>query len=141
MEKGIMGGKRIRPIAICVCQESNRFLVAEHCLRGKYYRLLGGAVEFGERGEHAIRCGMREEIHAELDEVRYLGMPENIYVSGWRLNHEITLVYDARLKDACLHDNETFQGNELANLSRSPGNNRLILERENSLSTLKDCLH
>ena len=70
----------IRPIAICVCRDGERILVAEYLEKGRlYYRPLGGAIEFGEHGSEAIQREFREEIAAELRDVRYLGLLENIY--------------------------------------------------------------
>jgi NADH pyrophosphatase NudC (nudix superfamily) len=73
---------KVRPIAICVCRDGERILVAEYFDRKKeqtFYRPLGGTIEFGERGEEAVRRELHEEIAADLGEVRYLGMLENIY--------------------------------------------------------------
>jgi len=78
-----MPEERIRPIAICVCRDADRILVAEYCEQGRlYYRPLGGAIEFGERGEETVRREFCEEIAADLTDVRYLGTLENIYNNG-----------------------------------------------------------
>ena len=111
-----MREEEIRPIAICVCRDGGRILVAEYYERKKeqvFYRPLGGTIEFGERGEAAIRREMREEIAAELSEVSYLGMLENIYTYEGRRGHEIVLVYDARLSDPKFYEEESIQGDEL----------------------------
>jgi NADH pyrophosphatase NudC (nudix superfamily) len=89
-----MREEKIRPVAICVCRKGNRILVAEYQVTRKnqtFYRLLGGTIEFGERGEETVRREFREEIAAELTEVRYLGMLENIYTYEGRGGHEIVL--------------------------------------------------
>jgi 8-oxo-dGTP pyrophosphatase MutT (NUDIX family) len=109
-----MPEKRIRPIAICVCRDGNRILVTEYREEGRlYYRPLGGAIEFGERGEEAIRREFREEISADLSEVRYLGLLENIYTNNGLQAHQIVLVYDGRLMDTSLYKKEVIQGDEL----------------------------
>jgi ADP-ribose pyrophosphatase YjhB (NUDIX family) len=109
-----MRPERIRPIAICVCRDSDRILVTEFYEKGRvYYRPLGGTIEFGERGEDAVRREFREEIAAELAEVRYLGTLENIYTDGEMRGHEIVLVYDGRLTDTSLYKEEVIQGDEL----------------------------
>lgn len=106
--------EKIRPIAICICRDGDRILVAEYCEKGRlYYRPLGGAIEFGEHGDVTIQREFREEIHAELSEVRYLGLLEYIFtVEGLRA-HQIVLVYDGRLSDVTLYEKETLQGDEL----------------------------
>jgi ADP-ribose pyrophosphatase YjhB (NUDIX family) len=106
--------ERIRPIAICVCRDGERILVAEYCEKGRlYYRPLGGAIEFGERGEETVRRELREEIAADLTEVRYLGVLENIYANEGLRAHQIVLVYDGRLTDVSLYEKEVIQGDEL----------------------------
>lgn len=109
-----MSEKKIRPIAICICRDGGRILVAEYCEKGRlYYRPLGGAIEFGEHGDETIQRELREEIRAELTDVRYMGMLENIYITDDRNGHQIVLVYDGRLSDASLYDKDLIQGDEL----------------------------
>ncbi|HTX91499.1 MAG TPA: NUDIX domain-containing protein [Anaerolineales bacterium] len=103
----------IRPIAICVCRDRGRILVAEYCENGRrYYRPLGGAIEFGERGAETVRREFREEIGADLVEVRYLGTLENIYSIDGKRAHQIVLVYDGRFSDPVLYEKEMIQGDE-----------------------------
>ena len=109
-----MREQRIRLIAICVCLHTDRILVAEYPEQGRFfYRPLGGTIEFGERGEAAVRREFREEIGTDLTEVRYLGMLENIYNYKEELGHEIVLAYDGRLVDENLYDQPVIQGDEL----------------------------
>jgi len=111
-----MYAEKIRPIAICVCRDGDRILVAEGRDSKKdqtFYRPLGGTIEFGERGEETVRRELMEEIGATLTEVRYLGMLENIFVYEGRRGHEIVLVYDGKLADRSLYQKELIQGDEL----------------------------
>lgn len=111
-----MREERIRPIAICVCHDGDRILVAEghDSKKGQtFYRPLGGTIEFGERGDETVRREFLEEIAAGLTEVRYLGMLENIFIYEGQRGHEVVLVYDGRLSDAKLYKVETIQGDEL----------------------------
>jgi ADP-ribose pyrophosphatase YjhB (NUDIX family) len=106
--------ERIRPIAICVCRDGERILVTEFNENGRlYYRPLGGTIEFGERGEAAVRREFHEEIQAGLEAVRYLGTLENIYTNDGQRGHEIVLIYDGRLADARLYEKEVILGDEL----------------------------
>ena len=106
--------ERIRPIAICVCRDGERILVTEFCEKDRlYYRPLGGTIEFGERGEEAVRREFSEEISADLTDVRYLGTLENIYTNDGLRGHEIVLVYDGRLTDKGLYKKNVIQGDEL----------------------------
>ena len=109
-----MSEERIRPIAICPCRDGNRILVTEFCEKGRlYYRPLGGAIEFGERGAETVRREFREEIAVELTEIRYLGMLENIYEVEGERAHQIVMVFDGRLSDAGLYEKDIIQGDEL----------------------------
>jgi 8-oxo-dGTP pyrophosphatase MutT (NUDIX family) len=106
---------RIRPITLCVCRDGNRILVAEfrdHKKKQTFYRPLGGAIEFGERSEQAVRREFIEEIGAELTDLRYLGMLENIFTYEGLVGHEIVLLYDGRLVDPAMYEKESFQGND-----------------------------
>jgi 8-oxo-dGTP pyrophosphatase MutT (NUDIX family) len=109
-----MRKERICPIAICVCRDGDRILVAEYREKDRlYYRPLGGTIEFGERAADAVRREFREEINSDLIEVRYLGMLENIYIADGRRGHQIVLVYDGHLSDACLYEKDVIRGDEL----------------------------
>ena len=64
-----MSSNRIRPIAIAVVRNGERFLV-EHgfdSVKNQYYlRPPGGGIEFGEMSVNALRREFREEFDAEL---------------------------------------------------------------------------
>ena len=84
-----------------------------------FYRPLGGTIEFGELGEGTVRREFREEIGADLADVRYLGMLENIFTyEDWR-GHEIVLVYDGRLSDVRFYEKEIIEGDELGKIFRA----------------------
>ncbi|GAA1881554.1 NUDIX hydrolase [Pseudonocardia ailaonensis] len=72
----------------------------------EFYRLLGGGVDFGETGEQALRREFREELGAELDDVRSLGVVENIFTWNAAPGHEVVLMFSARLRDAGLYDRD-----------------------------------
>jgi 8-oxo-dGTP pyrophosphatase MutT (NUDIX family) len=111
-----MRPEKIRPIALCVCRDGDRILVAEgrDSKKGQtFYRPLGGTIEFGERGEEAVRREFREELGADLTDVRYLGMLENIFTYEGRRGHEIVLLYDGRLSDRSLYEKNVVMGDEL----------------------------
>ncbi len=111
-----MREEKIRPIAICVCHHQGRILVAEGRDSKKeeiFYRPLGGTIEFGERGEETVQREFREEIGAELVEIHYLGMLENIFVYEGIRGHEIVLVYDGEFTNPAFYSIEIIQGDEL----------------------------
>ena len=106
----------IRPIAICVCRDGERILVAEGHDSQKsqtFYRPLGGTIEFGERGAETVRREFLEELGSDLDDVRYLGMLENIFTYEGRRGHEVVLVYDGRMVESSFYGMRTFPGDEM----------------------------
>jgi len=100
----------IRPIAICIFRDRDRLFVAEYydALDGKFYRPLGGAIEFGERGHECIVREIREETGAEIKEITYLGTLESIFSFEGKAGHEIVLVYRARFVEPHLYEIESL---------------------------------
>ncbi len=111
-----MRKEAIRTIAICVFRNEERILVSEGVDSVKqepFYRPLGGMIEFGERSEESIRRELREEINAEVSDLRYLGVLENIFVYEAERGHEIVLVYDGKFVDRSLYEKTVIFGDEL----------------------------
>jgi len=82
---------RIRPIAVCVFRQGSRILVETGCDPVKdehFHRPLGGAILFGERSADAVRREVTEELGAEVDEVRLLGVLENLFTFAGQPGHE-----------------------------------------------------
>jgi len=108
--------KVIRPIAICVFLHKGRILVTEavDSKNGQvFHRPLGGTIAFGEHSQDTIRREIREEIDAEVADLRYLGTIENIFTYEGQPGHEIVQVYDGRLADPSLYKQETIEGYEV----------------------------
>ena len=106
---------KIRPLAICVFLNRNRILVAEGydpVKKQKFYRPLGGGIEFSEHSEQTIRRELIEEIGAEVRDLKYLGALENIFVFNGTPGHEIVQVYDGVLKESGLYDQAVIVGQE-----------------------------
>lgn len=105
----------IRPLAICVFRHGDRILVAEgyDSLKEEvFYRPLGGAIEFGERSQEALVRELREELGAEIGDLRYLGAVENIFTYNGKPGHEILLVYDGALVDRTMYERPELEGRE-----------------------------
>jgi ADP-ribose pyrophosphatase YjhB (NUDIX family) len=103
---------RIRPIAIALVMHAGRMLVMEGRDRGRdrtFYRPLGGGIEFGERGEQALRREFRVELDVELGDVRYRGMIESLYELHGHPGHELVLVYEADVTDRALYEREACE--------------------------------
>ena len=108
--------QRIRPLALCVFRRDDKIFVAKGYdahLDQTFYRPIGGRIEFGERGHEAIIREVKEEINANVTEVKYLGMLENIFEYEGESGHEIVVVYDGRFVDENFNDNQfTVQGRD-----------------------------
>lgn len=107
--------ERIRPIAICLFTHQGRILVAEGVdpvKKEKFYRPIGGAIEFGERGAETLIREIQEELKAEISSLRYLGAVENIFTYNGQRGHEIVLVYDGAFVDRSLYDRAELEGLE-----------------------------
>ena len=110
-----MSTAHIRPIAIGIFRQDDRLFVGE-CYEPatgrRFYRPLGGGIEFGERGHAALARELREEIGAEITDVRYLATLENIFTYNGTMGHEIVQVYAARFVDPAFYTNARCAGVE-----------------------------
>ncbi len=100
----------IRPIAICVFRDDDRIFVAQcydPSTEETFYRPLGGAIEFGERGRECIIREVREETRAEIKDLTCVGTIENIFTFDGKPGHEIVLVYEGSFVDPHLYDVES----------------------------------
>jgi len=110
-----MGPGQIRPIAICIFRREDQILVAEWRDPGKdqfFYRPLGGAIEFGERGQQTVERELMEELGAEVADLRYMATLENIFVHNGQQGHEIVLLYEGNLVDCALYEVEAIDGHD-----------------------------
>ncbi len=105
----------IRALAICLFRHDDRILVAEFydpSKRQTFYRPLGGGIEFGEYARDALTREIREELGAEIADVRYLGTLENIFVYNGRRGHEVVFVFDAAFVDQSIYGRAQLDGIE-----------------------------
>jgi 8-oxo-dGTP pyrophosphatase MutT (NUDIX family) len=106
---------RVRAIAICVFCNGDRLLVAEgfdEVKNQKFYRPLGGTIEFGEYSAETVRRELMEEIQAEVTDLEYLGTLENIFTFNGHNGHEIVFIYDGKFTDQGLYTQEVLRGDE-----------------------------
>ena len=93
---------RIRPVALCVFRRGDKIFVAEGYdkkVNKISYRPIGGGIEFGEQAIDTIKREVMEEIEAEVTNLVYLGMLENIFTYEGNPGHEICLMYDGAFVD------------------------------------------
>ncbi|WP_227354327.1 NUDIX hydrolase [Haladaptatus salinisoli] len=102
----------IRPKAFCVVERDGEILVHAHedpKTGERYYRPLGGGIEFGEHSRAAVVREFREEVGAELVEVVRLGVLENLFSYDGRLGHELVVVYDGAFADESLYEKDALE--------------------------------
>lgn len=98
---------RIRPLAICVFRREDGAILAapgfDKVKQQRFYRPLGGEIEFGERAEEAVRREIREELGAEIEDVRLLMVGENIFTFLGAEGHELVWSFEARFTDGSFY--------------------------------------
>ena len=103
----LMRARQIRPIAICLFRHGERLLVSEgfDAAKQSYFcRPLGGGIEFGETSHAAVLREIEEEIGAAIENLRLVGVLENIFMYEGQRGHEIVFVYDAEFVDKTLYE-------------------------------------
>jgi 8-oxo-dGTP pyrophosphatase MutT (NUDIX family) len=103
---------QIRPIVISVFRDGDRLFLAEYydpSSGEKFYRPLGGGIAFGEHSRECIVREIREEMGAEITDLTYVGVIENIFFFDGKPGHEIVLVYEANFADSRLYEVESVR--------------------------------
>lgn len=107
-----MSNKKIRPVALLVAIRNNKILVIaghDYHKHENFYRLIGGGIEFGEIGAEALKREVKEEINAEIKNVKYLGLIENVFNYEGKHMHEIVLLYKADFKDKSIYKSDEIK--------------------------------
>jgi ADP-ribose pyrophosphatase YjhB (NUDIX family) len=110
-----MSQRKIRAVALGVALNGDRVLVRRHLdgvLDPVFYRPVGGTIEFGEHSTEAVRREVREEIGAELVNLRLLACVENLFDYQGAAGHEITFIYRGDFADPALYQREAIPGHE-----------------------------
>jgi ADP-ribose pyrophosphatase YjhB (NUDIX family) len=105
----------IRPKAICIIKKGSKLLLEYSTWPTEndiFYIPLGGQIKYGEYGEDTIQREIKEEIGAEVHNIRYLGTIENIFEASDDIGHEIVLVYKAEFVDPSFYKKTVIQGIE-----------------------------
>ena len=105
----------VRPVALCVIRKNGKLLVFEGYDTAKenhFYRPLGGTVEFGELSADAAAREMAEELNTEVQNVRWLGVIENIFTVHGQTGHEIVMLYEADFVDETMYERSPIWGQE-----------------------------
>ena len=103
---------RIRPIVRCVLRRGEspvEILVAreEDSERGTdIWFPPGGGMDFGETAEEALRREVREELGAEIQNLRLLGVIEPRFQYAGEQHHHLVMIYEGMFSDPAMYDRE-----------------------------------
>lgn len=105
--------QKIRPLALVIIKHQDGVLVTgphhDALKKQNFFRAVGGGVEFGEKAITALKRELKEELDAELINIKYLGVLENVFNFEGRDGHEICFIYQADFKDKKLYNIKQFK--------------------------------
>jgi 8-oxo-dGTP pyrophosphatase MutT (NUDIX family) len=114
--KGQRVASYIRALALVLFRrDDGAILVApgfDKVKQQRFYRPLGGGIEFGERAEDAGRREIREELSAAIDDLKLLGIFENIFTYLGQPGHELVWLYEARFTDPAFYATDALSADE-----------------------------
>jgi 8-oxo-dGTP pyrophosphatase MutT (NUDIX family) len=105
--------REIRAKAVAVVRSGDRVLVERGYDRvsgSRFYRAIGGHIDFGERAAQTVAREWREEYGLTLAEVRPLGVLENLFTYEGRPGHEIVFAFDARVVEPRVYQQDELEG-------------------------------
>ena len=107
--------KLIRPIAISIIRNNNSILVYERTddiSKDKFYRLVGGCIEFGELSRDALKREFEEELSLKIINCKLLSTFESIFTFNTVKMHETVFLYASDFKDSNVYNKKNIEGLE-----------------------------
>jgi ADP-ribose pyrophosphatase YjhB (NUDIX family) len=115
-EKAASVANYIRPLALVLLRrDDGAILVApgyDPVKQQRFYRPLGGGIDFGERAEDAARREIQEELHAEVTDLRLVATFENIFTYLGQPGHELIWLFEGRFADVSMYEKDVLIATE-----------------------------
>lgn len=105
----------IRPLALGVPTRGEEALLAEHedpATGERYYRPVGGGIEFGEHSREAVRREFAEELEVTVTESALLETFERVFTFGGETAHEIWRCYHVEIEEDWPYGRDAFTAYE-----------------------------
>ena len=104
---------------MCLFKHNDKFLFSRHHnlqTDEDFFRPLGGGMEFQELSVETIRREIKEELGAEIRDLVFVDVLENIFDYKGETLHQIIFIYKANFQDIMLYDTNPiyFQEDDLA---------------------------
>lgn len=90
--------EKIRVTAKGIVRRGNKILVIEE-KEDRYFRLIGGGVEFMEKTHETLVREFKEEINVDIKEYKFIDVIENIFCFKEMNMHELCFLYEVVLSD------------------------------------------
>lgn len=106
---------KIRVLALGLIRDGDRLFLSEGYDRvtdKRFYRAIGGGVDFGETSLAALQREFQEELQADLTNIHYLGCLESLFTFNGKAKHEILQVYQCDFVDIAFYQQEEIIFNE-----------------------------
>lgn len=103
----------VRAKAVAVCRNAGRVLVErgyDRVAGSRFYRAIGGHIDFGERAAQTVAREWSEEYGLTLRDVRLLGVLENVFTYEGRPGHEIVFAFEARVAEPRVYQQDELVG-------------------------------
>ena len=114
--KAVMKGNEIRAKAVCVVRHEGKILLIDtHAPDHPEIRVLipvGGRIEFGEYSKDTAMRETLEEIGADVVNLRFMGVIENMFSHEGIDYHEHIFAYEGDFADQSLYQQEEIHGKE-----------------------------
>jgi ADP-ribose pyrophosphatase YjhB (NUDIX family) len=111
----VSGREAVRAKAVAVIRSGDRVLVergVDPADGSRFYRAIGGHIDFGERAARTVAREWKEEYGLTLEDVRLLGVVENLFTYAGRPGHEVVFAFEGRVAEPEVYERDEFEGTD-----------------------------